>query len=36
VLKRHDAKLEIHSQPGKGSTFICHFPRERVLPGVSA
>jgi two-component system phosphate regulon sensor histidine kinase PhoR len=31
VLKRHDASLEIHSEPGKGSTFICHFPRERVI-----
>ena len=31
VLKRHDAALEIHSEPGKGSTFTCHFPRERVV-----
>lgn len=30
VLKRHDAWLEIHSEPGRGSTFTCHFPRERV------
>lgn len=30
VLKRHEASLEIHSEPGKGSTFTCHFPRERV------
>jgi len=30
VLKRHDAWLEIHSEPGKGSTFTCHFPRERI------
>jgi two-component system phosphate regulon sensor histidine kinase PhoR len=26
VLLRHDASLEIHSCPGKGSTFSCHFP----------
>ncbi len=32
VLVRHGAKLEILSQPGKGSRFICHFPAERLLP----
>jgi len=31
VLKRHEGWLEIHSEPGKGSTFTCHFPRERVV-----
>ena len=31
VLQRHGAELEIQSTPGKGSTFICHFPPERVL-----
>ncbi|HSD70843.1 MAG TPA: phosphate regulon sensor histidine kinase PhoR [Woeseiaceae bacterium] len=30
ALERHDAKLEIHSQFGKGSTFICHFPSSRL------
>ncbi len=30
VLVRHGAKLEILSQPGKGSRFICHFPAERL------
>ncbi|MFZ5724242.1 MAG: phosphate regulon sensor histidine kinase PhoR [Pseudomonadota bacterium] len=30
VLKRHDATLDIRSEPGKGSTFTCHFPRERL------
>lgn len=30
VLKRHDASLEIHSEPGKGSTFTCHFPPQRI------
>jgi len=27
VLINHNATLEIHSQEGKGSEFICHFPR---------
>jgi two-component system phosphate regulon sensor histidine kinase PhoR len=26
VLIRHDARLEIESEPGKGSTFTCRFP----------
>jgi two-component system phosphate regulon sensor histidine kinase PhoR len=30
VLERHDARLEIESQPGRGSRFRCHFPRDRV------
>ncbi|OQW75701.1 MAG: phosphate regulon sensor histidine kinase PhoR [Proteobacteria bacterium ST_bin11] len=30
VLVRHDAKLEIESQLGKGSKFRCLFPRQRV------
>ncbi len=32
VLARHDAELVIESTPGKGSTFRCRFPAERVLP----
>lgn len=36
VLKRHDATLEIQSEPGKGSMFICHFPRERIVLPVAA
>lgn len=31
VLQRHDAKLQIESQPGMGSTFTCKFPAERVV-----
>ena len=31
VLARHGAKLEILSEVGKGSRFICHFPKERLL-----
>jgi two-component system phosphate regulon sensor histidine kinase PhoR len=30
VLDRHDARLAIESQPGRGSRFSCHFPPERV------
>jgi two-component system phosphate regulon sensor histidine kinase PhoR len=31
VLQRHDAGLKIESQLGKGSTFTCEFPAERVV-----
>jgi two-component system phosphate regulon sensor histidine kinase PhoR len=31
ALHRHGARLEIDSSEGRGSTFTCHFPRERVL-----
>ena len=30
VLQRHDADLEVESEPGRGSIFTCHFPMERV------
>lgn len=30
VLLHHDAKLQIRSQPGFGSTFSCHFPAHRT------
>ena len=30
VLIHHNAKLQIRSQPGVGSTFSCHFPTDRV------
>jgi two-component system, OmpR family, phosphate regulon sensor histidine kinase PhoR len=30
VLLRHDARLEIESEPGHGSTFICVFPSARA------
>jgi two-component system phosphate regulon sensor histidine kinase PhoR len=30
VLQRHGAELEIQSVLGKGSTFTCHFPPERL------
>jgi two-component system phosphate regulon sensor histidine kinase PhoR len=30
ALQRHDGKLTISSREGEGSTFSCHFPRERV------
>ena len=32
VLNLHQARLEIRSVPGKGSTFACHFGPERLLP----
>jgi len=32
VLALHEARLEIESAPGKGSTFACVFGAERVLP----
>ncbi len=31
VLNHHDARLDIHSEVGKGSTFSCHFGKERVV-----
>ena len=30
VLQRHDAELEVQSEPGKGSVFSCVFPSERL------
>lgn len=30
VLQRHGASLQIESAEGRGSTFTCHFPPERV------
>ena len=30
-LHRHGGRLEIDSIEGRGSTFTCHFPHERVL-----
>jgi len=31
ALYRHGGRLEIESVEGRGSTFTCHFPRDRVL-----
>ena len=33
VLQRHQARLDIESAPGRGSTFSCVFPAVRVVPG---
>ena len=30
VLLRHDGQISISSHPGKGSSFVCHFPKERI------
>jgi two-component system phosphate regulon sensor histidine kinase PhoR len=32
VLQRHGGSLEIASVEGRGSTFTCHFPQERLVP----
>jgi two-component system phosphate regulon sensor histidine kinase PhoR len=31
ALHRHGARLEIDSSEGRGSTFICHFPADRLF-----
>ena len=31
VLLNHNAELEIHSEEGVGSEFICHFPKSAVI-----
>ncbi len=31
VMNHHDAHLGIHSEVGKGSTFSCHFGKERIV-----
>jgi two-component system phosphate regulon sensor histidine kinase PhoR len=36
ALARHDAVLEIHSEPGKGSRFTARFPARRLAPSTPA
>jgi two-component system phosphate regulon sensor histidine kinase PhoR len=36
ALARHDATLEIESQPGKGSRFSARFPPRRLVPSTRA
>ncbi|HET9862921.1 MAG TPA: phosphate regulon sensor histidine kinase PhoR, partial [Steroidobacteraceae bacterium] len=31
ALQRHGARLEVDSVEGRGSTFTCHFPRDRLI-----
>lgn len=33
ILARHDAELIITSTPGRGSSFVCKFPRSRLVTG---
>jgi two-component system phosphate regulon sensor histidine kinase PhoR len=35
VLLRHDAQLQVESEPGEGSVFSCHFPAARQVDCVS-
>src|SRR5690554_1130399 len=32
IMIRHQGRLEIESEVGKGSTFTCHFPPSRLTP----
>ncbi|HEX6639081.1 MAG TPA: phosphate regulon sensor histidine kinase PhoR [Steroidobacteraceae bacterium] len=36
ALQRHGGRLEIDSVAGRGSTFICHFPKERLFESRAA
>ncbi len=36
AMQLHGAWLEVQSVEDQGSTFTCHFPRERVRPGQAA
>jgi two-component system phosphate regulon sensor histidine kinase PhoR len=36
VLQRHGGTLEIASVEGRGSTFTCHFPPDRLVTGVAS
>ena len=36
VLQRHGATLEVQSTLGEGSSFLCHFPPERIAPGITS
>lgn len=31
ALQRHNAMLQVESEEGRGSSFICHFPARRIL-----
>ena len=35
ALSRHDARLEIHSAPGRGSRFVARFPAARTAPALA-
>ena len=31
IMLRHGGRISISSHPGKGSKFVCHFPKKRLL-----
>ncbi len=31
VIVQHDAQMHINSEPGKGTTVTCHFPKQRLI-----
>ena len=35
ILTRHQATLDIKSEPGKGSRFAARFPVRRIVPAVA-
>lgn len=36
ILNRHDGSLDIRSEPGNGSRFVCRFPPKRVVTDAPA
>jgi len=36
ALEQHEARLQVDSELGVGSTFTCHFPMHRVHRGEQA
>ena len=36
IVREHEGKLEVHSEPGRGTRFTIHLPAAGVDPGVAA